>query len=97
MRVEAMGHEGWEAEAPVSAACWLADDAVFRRTAKGQQELVTDTHQLDAQERRILSAVTGYTPLRVLFDLGVPTIGAASSIARLRELGMIELAPDSAA
>lgn len=36
---------------PSLMATWLADEAVFQRTAKGQRELVSESHRLTPAER----------------------------------------------
>jgi len=74
----------------------LADDAVFERTPEGQRELVSESPRLSRQERGFLSSVTGHTPLRVLFDVGVQASGAGYAIRRLMELGMIRLVEEPA-
>jgi hypothetical protein len=79
-----------------SPALLLADDAVFRRTREGQRELVSDSLRLSTFERRFLGAFTGYTPLRVLLDLGLHSSEASRTVARLVELGMIELVEQDA-
>jgi hypothetical protein len=75
----------------ISPALLLADDAVFRRTAEGQRELVSESLRLSTFERRFLGAFTGHTPLRVLLDLGLHSLEANRTVSRLVELGMIEL------
>lgn len=82
-------HIGRAAE-PASAAQLLADEAVFRRTRKGQAELISECWQLTGAERRLLGSVTGHTPLRVLLDLG-QMVGTGKAIFRLVDLGLVEL------
>jgi len=69
---------------------WLADEAVYRRTMSGKQELLSVTSALTATERRFLAVVTGHTPLRTLLDMGIdaPDIGAA--IRGLVSRGLIQ-------
>jgi hypothetical protein len=59
----------------------LDDDAVYLRTPAGQAALLSSLRELSTLERRFLAAVTGYTSLRVLLDLGFdgPDIGVAIS------------------
>lgn len=69
----------------------LDDDAVHGRTAAGQRELLDASSRLSRVERRFLSVVTGYTPLRVLLDMGLEEPGIAQAIVALAELKYIKL------
>ena len=69
----------------------LADEAIYQRTLAGQHEL-TDRHgRLTRLERRFLSAVTGYTSLRVLLDLGLDQPGIREAIVSLVARGLVRL------
>jgi hypothetical protein len=62
-----------------SRAELLSDSAVYRRTVRGQRELLS-SHDLDSPASRMLARVNGYTDLRALFDLALdedPDMAAA--------------------
>ena len=67
----------------------LVDTIVYERTIAGQEALLSAMRELPRLERRFLGAVTGYTSLRVLMDLGFDERGFAQAIARLIEKGLI--------
>ena len=69
----------------------LDDTAVYRRTARGQQELLVGSRGLAPTERRFLAVVTGFTQLRVLLDMGLASTDIRSVVTRLYRLGLIEL------
>ena len=75
---------------PVSIQ-FLDDQAVYRRTAAGQRELVGNVGRLSLVERRFLSVVTGHTPLRVLLDMGMDEPGIGEAIVTLVERRFIKL------
>jgi len=66
------------------------DEAVYRRTVAGQREWVGGAH-LSRPEREFLSMVTGFTPLRVLLDMGIDQTGASDAILALVRRRLIEL------
>ena len=70
---------------------FLNDDAIHRRTPAGQRALLDPRADLTRVERRFLSVVTGYTPLRVLLDMGVDDSDIAAAITALAERGLITL------
>ena len=47
--------------------------------------------QLSRVERRFLSVVTGYTPLRVLLDMGLDEPGIGQAIVALADRRLIKL------
>ncbi len=61
----------------------LSDEAVFRRTKLGQDELACPSGQLSGSQRIVLAAVSGHTPLRAVFDLADVAIGMRESIEGL--------------
>jgi hypothetical protein len=67
----------------------LDDKAVYLRTAAGQAALLSSTNLLSHLERRFLGAVTGYTSLRVLLNLGFDGPGIGIAISRLSGLRLI--------
>ena len=67
----------------------LSDDALYRRTPAGQRELIDPRRRLSTQEKRFLSAVTGYTPLRVLLDLGLDAPGIHQVVRDLVAHGLM--------
>lgn len=69
----------------------LDDQAIYRRTAAGQRELVDPNGLLSPIERQFLGIVTGLTPLRVLLDLGVDRAGISTAILSLADRRLIEL------
>ena len=69
----------------------LDDQAIYRRTAAGQRELVDPNGLLSPVERQFLGIVTGLTPLRVLLDLGVGRAGIGPAILSLADRRLIEL------
>jgi hypothetical protein len=76
------------------AADLLSDDAVFRRTRRGQRRLLASNDPWSSPTLRLLARVNGYTNLRSLIEMAP---GEARDIARaVRELvaaEMIELVP----
>ena len=75
----------------VSATQLLDDQAVYRRTIAGQLELYDHRARLSRLERRFLSVVTGYTPLRVLLDMGLDEQGVGEAILALVERKLMRL------
>ena len=69
----------------------LDDHAIHGRTPAGQRELLDASSRLSPVERRFLSVVTGYTPLRVLLDMGLDEPGIAGAIVALADLQFIKL------
>lgn len=69
----------------------LDDHAIHGRTAAGQRELLDTSSRLSRVERRFLSVITGYTPLRVLLDMGLDEPGIAGAIVALADLQFIKL------
>jgi hypothetical protein len=67
----------------------LNDQAIFRRTPAGQRELLATIGRLAPLERQFLSATTGYTPLRVLLDMGLDQPGIGDAIMNLAERRLI--------
>ena len=75
-----------------STATQLLDDtAVYRRTVAGQLELFDRRARLSQLERRFLSVVTGYTPLRVLLNMGLDEQGVGEAILALVDRRLINL------
>ena len=69
----------------------LDDEAIYRRTPAGQRELTDPHSRLSTLERRLLSVVTGHTPLRVLLDLGFDAPGVGHAIVALVNRGAMKL------
>lgn len=69
----------------------INDQAVYRRTAVGQHELLVGSHHLNRQERRFLGVVTGFTSLRVLMDMGFSEDVVRGTVHKLLDLGLVEL------
>lgn len=67
----------------------LDDLAVFRRTAKGQAELLGGSKDLTRTERRLLGMVTGFTEVRVLLDLGLDLTDVRNAVSKLVQLGLL--------
>lgn len=59
------------------------DEAVYRRTAKGQHDLLVGSRDLSRLERRFLGVVTGFTSLRVLMDMGFGEGDVRGSVYKL--------------
>ena len=72
----------------------LADEAIYQRTLAGQHELTARRGRLSSLERRFLGAVTGYTSLRVLLDLGLDQPGIREAIVSLLARGLVRLVND---
>jgi hypothetical protein len=70
----------------------LDDEVVYRRTSNGQAELLSAPARLSKLELRFLGAVTGYTPLRVLVDLGKYESEIASAVTHLAAQHLTERA-----
>ena len=71
----------------------LSDSAIYRRTHRGQRELLQSGDYAATTSTRILARVNGYTDLRSLIDLApddAPAIGNA--ILQLLDRGLIERA-----
>lgn len=68
----------------------LNDQAVYRRTMRGQQELLSACRVLTRTERRLLAVVTGLTPVRILLDMGFDATDARVGFATLIEMGLVE-------
>ena len=63
-----------------SAADLLSDSAIYKRTARGQRELLRVDDPGATAALRLLSRVNGYTELRRLIDLAP---GDAASLGRV--------------
>lgn len=68
----------------------LADEAVFRRTKLGQDELACPSGDLSKTQRIVLATVTGYTQLRVVIDLAGSATGMKEAIEGLVQKRLIE-------
>ncbi|AKJ31537.1 hypothetical protein AAW51_4846 [Caldimonas brevitalea] len=68
-----------------------ADEAVFRRTAAGQREMLIQSAPLSPHARRFLAVVNGHTALRPLLDLGFGSEPMRQHIEQLVERGLIAL------
>lgn len=75
----------------LTTAKLLDDQAVYRRTVAGQLELIDSRTRLSRLERRVLSVVTGYTPLRVLLDMGLDEQGVGEAILTLVDRKLMRL------
>jgi hypothetical protein len=73
-----------------SLAELLGDEVVFRRTTLGQSEAICGRAVSNADERRLLLAVNGFTSLRVLLDMYPADIDHVAALQRLVELKLIE-------
>lgn len=65
------------------------DNAIHRRTPSGQAALLSPKKELSRLELRYLGAVTGFTPLRVLVDMGFDDVALVPAVTRLATLGYI--------
>ena len=83
-----------------SAADLLSDSAVYKRTPRGQRELLRVDDPAATPALRLLSRVNGYTELRRLIDLAPGDAASfAHAIPKLLDDHLIELvdpdAPDA--
>jgi len=79
-----------------SAAELMSDSAIYRRTPKGQRELLRHEDPSSKPAMRILARLNGYTDLRRLIDLAPGDAREmAAAIATLFNDGLIELVDGS--
>jgi hypothetical protein len=70
----------------------LSDSAVYRRTRRGQRELLRADDFSAAPALRILARINGFTDLRRLIDLAPGDVRElAASLEQLLDDGLIEL------
>ena len=74
----------------------MSDSAIYRRTPKGQRELLRSEDPSSKPAMRVLARLNGYTDLRRLIDLAPGEAREmAKAIATLFNDGMIELVDNS--
>jgi len=89
--VDAFGGDRADRRARSSAEL-MSDSAIYRRTARGQRELLRAADPSATPALRLLARFNGYTDLRRLVDLAPGDAGAmASAITQLFGDGLIEL------
>lgn len=69
------------------------DGLVLRRTGRGQDELVWSRLELDPGTRRFLAMVNGYTPLRVMVQLGFERDDVTAAASTLLDHRLVEPVP----
>ena len=75
-----------------SSAELMSDSAIYRRTARGQRELLRAEDPSATPGLRLLSRLNGYTDLRRLVDLAPgDALGMARAIEQLFDDGLIDL------
>ncbi|HEY9025147.1 MAG TPA: hypothetical protein VIP05_12665 [Burkholderiaceae bacterium] len=79
-----------------SSAELMSDSAIYRRTARGQRELLRAPDPSATPALRLLARFNGYTDLRRLVDLApADAAGMARAITQLFNDGLIELVEHS--
>lgn len=73
----------------------LDDQAIYKRTNRGQGELLAASRPLTRTQRRLLAVVTGLTPVSILLDMGFDAADARDGFSTLLALGLIEPVPAS--
>lgn len=87
----------WVSDPPMSSlhptrAELLSDSAVYRRTRRGQRELLRADDLSASPALRILARINGFTDLRRLIDLAPGDVRElAASLEQLLDAGLIEL------
>jgi hypothetical protein len=74
----------------------LSDSAVYRRTRRGQRELLRADDFTASPALRILARINGFTDLRRLIDLAPGDVRElAASLEQLLDDGLIELVDET--
>jgi hypothetical protein len=80
----------------LSSSELLSDEAVYRRTRRGQRALLAADELSNEPMLRILARVNGYTNLRSLVEMAPGEAGAiARAVRQLFADDLIELVPSS--